>query len=217
MKEKKRIKRRNSWVKAVKAVMLSATEQELINRHGSLAVSFNYRWEHVTTVVRLAKRLAVLTGADEDVVEAAAWLHDVRKESRENHALAGAQFARSFLPQTTFPRKKIERVAHAIEMHMGLWRNEPLAELEAMILWDADKLSKIGLTAVFHWTGGSLAGTTLTNVHAIIERSNQSDWQHKTVASMHTKPAKRAAKSRLKAYNKLWQALEYELNGDDLR
>lgn len=196
--------------------MREATEQEIIDRYGSLEVSFNYRWEHVTTVVTLAMRLAKMTGADEDVVEAAAWLHDVRKGDKGNHAEAGADFARLCLTETDFPRKKIERVAYAIEVHMGLWRDEPLTNLEAMVLWDADKLSKIGLTAVFHWTGGSLAGFQPTSVQEIIERGRQAEWQKRTVESMHTEPARRAAKTRLKHYNWLWHNLEEELNGSDL-
>lgn len=204
------------WRQAVQEVMREATEREIVNRYGSLEVSFNYRWEHVTSVVSLAKKLAQLTGADSDVVEAAAWLHDIRKESGSSHAAEGAEFANSFLIQTNFPPEKIERVAQAIEMHMGLWRDEPLTNLEAMVLWDADKLAKIGLTAVFHWTGGSLAGSEIRDVRALIEESRQVDWQEKTVASMHSEPAKRAARNRLDHYRWLWQSLEEELNGDDL-
>lgn len=197
--------------------MKEATEQEIVDRYGSRDVSFNYRWEHVTTVVRLAKRLAKLTKADKEIVEAAAWLHDVRKSSQGNHALAGAEFARLYLPKTDFPAKKVECVAHAIEVHMGLWRDEPLTDLEAMVLWDADKLSKIGLTAAFHWTGGSLAGFQPTSIQEIIEQGQQVEWQERTVASMHTKPAKMAARTRLQHYNWLWQTLEDELNGADLK
>ncbi len=205
------------WHQAVRRVMKEATEQELVHRYGSPDVSFNYRWEHVTSVAGLAQRLAEMTGADRDIVEAAAWLHDVRKETREHHALEGAVFARSFLPTTDFPPDKVEQVAQAIEDHMGLWRDEPLTNLEAMVLWDADKLSKIGLTAVFHWTGGSLAGNKMTNVRNLLANSRQADWQEKTVASMHTEPARRAARIRLEHFNWLWQALEEELNGDDLQ
>ncbi len=205
-----------SWRKAIKNVMKEATEQEIVDRYGSRDVSFNYRWEHVTTVVRLAKRLAKLTGADLDIVEAAAWLHDVRKSSQGNHALAGAEFARLYLPKTDFPAEKVERVAHAIESHVGLWRDEPLNDLEAMVLWDADKLSKIGLTAAFHWSGGSLAGFQPTTVQEIIEQGRQVEWQQRTVNSMHTKPARRAAKKRLKHFNWLWHTLEEELSGADL-
>ncbi|MCB8987539.1 MAG: HD domain-containing protein [Ardenticatenaceae bacterium] len=148
--------------------------------------------------------------------EAAAWLHDVRKDAGSSHPQEGAKFARKFLPKTNFPKKKIERVAQAIEDHMGLWRDEPLTNLESMVLWDADKLAKIGLTAVFHWTGLALAGNSSRTLSDLIARGRSADWQAKTVASMHTEPARRAAKSRLKSYRWLWDTLEAELNGDDL-
>lgn len=196
--------------------MYEATLQEIKNSYKSANVSFNYRWEHVSTVATIAVRLAKLTRADADIVEAAAWLHDVCKSNGDSHAVAGAKFARKLLPKTDFPKKKIKAVAQAIESHRGLYRKTPLTNLEAMVLWDADKLSKIGLTAVFHWTGGALAGTKSVTMAEIIARGRQVNWQAKTVASMHTKPAQRAAKKRLKAYNRLWDALETELNGDDL-
>jgi uncharacterized protein len=205
------------WRTAVQEVMREATEREILNRYGSMAVSFNYRWENVTSVVHLAKKLAELTGADLEVVEAAAWLHDIRKESGNMHAIEGAEFATTFLKGTDFPPQKIERVAQAIREHMGLWREEPLENLEDMVLWDADKLAKIGLTAIFHWTGGSLAGNEIRDVQALMEGSRQIDWQEKTVTSMHSEPAKRAARNRLAHYKWLWQALEEELNGDDLQ
>lgn len=196
--------------------MRKATEREAARRYGNTEPSFNYRWEHVTAVVTLANKLAALTGADAEIVEAAAWLHDVRKEEGGNHPREGAKFARKFLPQTDFPPEKIERVAQAIESHMGLWRDKPLTDLEAMVLWDADKLAKIGLTAAFHWTGGSLAGDKLQSLSDLIARGREASWQVKTVASMHTEPARRAAQARLQAYNQLWDELERELNGDDL-
>lgn len=204
------------WRQAAQKAMREATDQEILNRYGSPQVSFNYRWEHVTSVVTLAKKLAQLTGADSEVVEAAAWLHDIRKDSGDYHAVDGAEFACNFLRQTDFPPEKIEMVAKAIEGHMGLWRNEPLTNLETMVLWDADKLAKIGLTAVFHWTGGSLAGSEIRDVRTLISESRQADWQEKTVASMHSEPARRAARNRLAHFKWLWQALEEELNGDDL-
>ncbi|PID85298.1 MAG: hypothetical protein CSA11_06185 [Chloroflexi bacterium] len=218
MSKKKNNSKKPSWHKAVKKEMYAATEQEIIRQFGSLDnASFNYRWEHVKTVVTLAKRLAKQTGADQDVVVAAAWLHDIRKDKKELHPQEGAKFARKFLPKTTFPPEKIERVAQAIEEHMGLWLDEPLTNLESQVLWDADKLTKIGLTAVFHWTSLALAGNKLREVDDLIKRGRSPDWHEKTVASMHTKPARRAAKSRLIAYNRLWDELEAELEGKDLQ
>lgn len=205
------------WRQIVRAAMYDATLAELSHRYGTEHVSFNYRWEHVTAVVTLALRLAALTGADVEIVEAAAWLHDSRKFSDgERHPIAGAAFARQLLPQTDFPPHKIDAVAQAIADHMGLWRDEPLVVLESQVLWDADKLAKIGLTAVFHWAGGWLAGDQMRALDDLIARGRKADWQAKTVASMHTEPARRAAQARLAAYRHLYDALEAELQGMDL-
>lgn len=206
-----------AWRSAVREQMFRATHEELAGRHGDLDVSFNYRWEHVQAVVTLANRLAALTGADADVVEAAAWLHDVCKWTHgETHAEAGAAFARAFLPTTNFPPEKIDAVATAIAAHQGLYREDSLEGLEAQVLWDADKLAKIGLTAAFHWTGGALAGDEGRTMADIIARGRNAEWQAKTVASMHTAPARRAARARLRAYVRLWDELERELSGEDL-
>jgi len=61
------------------------------------------------------------------------------------------------------------------------------------------------------------AGTENHDLDEIIARARSADWQKKTVASMHTKQARRAAKARLQAFNKLWDQLEAELRGDDLK
>lgn len=208
----------STWREAIRAAMYDATLAELRGRNGTTDVSFNYRWEHVTTVVTLALKLAELTGADAEVVEAAAWLHDVCKFTTGNrHPQAGAAYARDFLPTTDFPTQKIEAVAEAIADHMGLWRDEPLTVLESQVLWDADKLAKIGLTAVFHWAGGWLAGDEMRTLADLIARGRNADWQAKTVASMHTAPARRAAAARLAAYRALYDELERELTGGDLQ
>lgn len=209
--------KKRPWRAAVKEVMFESTQKEAQKRYGSKKPVFNYRWEHVTAVVVLAKKLAKLTGADKQVVEAAAWLHDVRKDAGAKHPQEGAKFARQFLPTTNFPPEKIEKVARAIEDHMGLWRGEPLTNLESQVIWDADKLAKIGITAAVHWIGGDLAGGNPHTTQDLIDNGRSNDWQAKTVASMHTTPAQIAAKERLAAYNKLWDTLHAELNGDDLK
>lgn len=57
---------------------------------------------------------------------------------------------------------------------------------------------------------------TMYKATDFIENGRPAGWQTKTVASMHTEPARRAARARLTAYNRLWDELETELNGDDL-
>ncbi|MBK8905760.1 MAG: HD domain-containing protein [Anaerolineaceae bacterium] len=205
------------WRKTVKKAMKQATEEEAKQRFGTADPLFNYRWEHVTAVVTLALKLGELTGADLEVVEAAAWLHDIRKEAGPKHPQEGAKAAHEILPTTDFPPEKIGHVAKVIRSHMGLWRKKPLKDLEAQVLWDADKLAKIGLTAAFHFTPLTLMKGNGTALQTIINdaRSN-SKWMTKTVASMHTEPAKRAAEKRLKRFTRLWTRLEAELNGQDL-
>ncbi len=204
------------WREQCRQAMYAATLKEARERYGVDAPHFNYRWEHVLAVHRLALRLAQLTGADADVVEAAAWLHDVRKGAGERHPQEGAAFARQFLPQTDFPAHKIEAVACAIAEHMGLWRDEPLPTLESRVLWDADKLAKLGLTAAFHWLGDMMARDRPASLEALLAGLRDAEWQKKTVASMHTPYARRAAQSRLKRFRELWRMLEAELQGDDL-
>ena len=108
-------------------------------------------------------------------------------------------------------------VATVIADHMGLWLDEPLHSLESQVLWDADKLAKIGYTAAFHWTGNVLSkGKKPYTTRDLVANGRNADWQRKTVESMHTEPARRAAAKRLAAYNALWDGLEAELDGEDL-
>lgn len=200
------------WKKAVKTAMKDASAKQSNQKN----LTFNYRWEHVQAVVQTAVKLAHLTGGDSDIVEAAAWLHDIRKEAGDRHPQEGAKFARKFLPKTDFPSEKIEAVAQAIEDHMGLWRDKPLKNLESQILWDADKLTKIGTLIIFHWTGHWLTKSKEVTTEAILENGRSVDWIPKTVASMHTKPAKKAAKKRYKTFQKIWNQLETELLATDL-
>lgn len=204
------------WRRQVRQAMYEATLEEAQANYGVENPTFNYRWEHVLAVHTLALKLAHLTGADEEIVEAAAWLHDVRKIAGEAHPREGADFARRFLPQTDFPAAKIEAVAQAIEEHRGLWRDEPLHSLESQVLWDADKLAKLGLTAAFHWLGNSLTREQAVELDNLIADLRDAEWQRKTVASMHTPHARRAAEQRLKHFDELWQKLQCELAAEDL-
>lgn len=184
---------------------------------------FDYRYEHVAQVTALAMELARTLNADVEVVEAASWLHDVRKQ-QPKHALAGAKAAREILAATNFPPTKIEAVVDAISKHEGLFRPAgapPLEPLEAAILWDADKLSKLGIQSVL---------TSLSTPH-VFGKDLAARWHYvaefaqnvlvRTVESMNTTPARQMAARRhrdMLALLSLWarEALEagVELQGD---
>jgi putative nucleotidyltransferase with HDIG domain len=207
---------RLEWRPAVREAMREAAEEEAKQANDGTLPSFIYRWEHVTNVVTIAQKLARLVGADEEVVEAAAWLHDITKVDGEDHAETGAAFARQFLPKTDFPSHKIEAVALAILEHVGLWLDSPLSNLESMVLWDADKLSKTGLTAAFHWTGMAISQEEEVTMDDLISKRQNASWQARTVVSFQTEPARRAGEKRFLAFNHLWDELEAELNAEDL-
>lgn len=112
-------------------------------------------FDHVLRVYRLAEKLAQAEGADLEIVQAAALLHDVggsqKKEdkvNREDHHHGAARFASQILQAEDWPEDRIAAVIHCIEAHRFRdSRNQP-GSLEARVLFDADKLDAIGASGV---------------------------------------------------------------------
>lgn len=106
-------------------------------------------FNHVLRVWRLAKRIGRCEGADMELVEAAALLHDVARAEQARtgvcHAMAGARRARVILKGQD--AKRVERVAIAISEHRFRTGEQP-SSLEARVLYDADKLDAIGAIGV---------------------------------------------------------------------
>ena len=106
-------------------------------------------FDHVLRVLALAERMAQAEGADQEIVRAAALLHDMARGHGDrmatDHAQAGAEAARQILAGQ--PPEKIDAVAHAIAAHR--FRTGPAPQsLEAKVLHDADKLDAIGAIGV---------------------------------------------------------------------
>lgn len=207
------------WRKVARTAAHKAALVEDQKRWGDARTPFEYRWEHVQAVVRLAVRLAECTGADCQVCEAAAWLHDVSKtHSRArstDHGLDGAVMARDILAQSDFPVEKVEAVTDAIAKHVGLETSAPIEPLEAAILWDADKLSKLGATIVLHGIGYELSKGENTT-EALIKGLCDEQWGENIVQSLNTAPARAAGRERLSAYQAFCQAAWREFEGQDL-
>lgn len=101
---------------------------------------------HIVEVVRFGKRLARLCGADEEVVELAALLHDyaaVKDESLyADHHIHGPLEAEKILLTLGYTPEKIEAVKHCIATHrasVALQRQS----IEAQCLADADAMAHI--------------------------------------------------------------------------
>lgn len=105
-------------------------------------------FDHVLRVYKMAEHLAVLEGADLEVVRAAALLHDAvgampEEASRQNHHQASANFARDVLADEGWSTERIEAVLHCIRAHRYRSTEKPQTS-EARVLFDADKLDVLG-------------------------------------------------------------------------
>lgn len=97
---------------------------------------------HFQGVVRNSKILAEELKADSEIVEIAAWLHDIGSiiYGRENHHITGAKIAEEKLRELGYPEEKIEKVKHCIISHRGS-KNINRETKEAQIIANADSMS----------------------------------------------------------------------------
>jgi uncharacterized protein len=176
---------------------------------------FDYRYEHTLAAVKIARWLAPLTGADLDVVECAAWLHDCRKvlndpRVKDHHAQEASDAVPAILEGTDFPPGKIPAVRHAIEHHVGLKLTRRLEPVETACLWDSDKLSKLGAASLVHYN--SIAGGfSPVETAGILARGQH--WiglARGIAASMNTEPAKEEAARRLAFLEAYYEQLRRE-------
>lgn len=207
----------SAWREEVRRAAKESAQSEARaawNAEADESVPFDYRWEHIQAVAGLALHLAPAVGADVEIAEASAWLHDICK-TQLDHAKVGAQEAASLLQKTDFPQGKIPAVVHAIERHAGLRRQQevPLEPPETALLWDADKLSKLGVQALMYNMAAPYA-----NGASLPERRREMvdfcrDELAQTVACMNTEPARRLAQRRYQAMLKvlaMWETEESE-------
>ncbi len=213
-----------SWRETVVALARDrATEEslELWHQGPDESPRFNYRWEHLQAVARLCERLGRQLGADMEVLTAAVWLHDIVKShspelSGISDAELAAEEARRVLLTTDFPPSKVDAVTAAIRVHEGLYKDYRLEQLEAAILWDADKLSKLGATYLVHSLCIRPAFDPIfqgrpTDTDLVL-RSAQ-DWLRigeRIVASMNTEPGRTEAARRLAYLKKFVKELKEE-------
>jgi uncharacterized protein len=97
---------------------------------------------HVRYVVDYAKELARKLGADIEIVEIAALLHDIARidGTNENHHIEGAEYAEKFLKEYNYDTEKIEQVKHCIITHRGSV-SIPRESIEAECVASADAMA----------------------------------------------------------------------------
>lgn len=106
-------------------------------------------FEHVLRVYHTAMKLGKEEGADLQILEAAALLHDSRGAEpggagRAEHHLASALFAGDVLREEGWTPDRIKAVQHAIRAHRYRGKEDLPETIEAKVLFDSDKLDVIG-------------------------------------------------------------------------
>ena len=122
-------------------------------------------FSHIERVYCMAERLAKAEGADLEIVQAAALLHDAEgttpgSDVRKEHHLRSAEFAAVILAEEGWADERISAVQHCIRAHRFRDDREPPQTIEAKCLFDADKLDVLGaIGAVRVVVYAALAGT----------------------------------------------------------
>jgi len=127
-------------------------------------------WTHVERVRNLSLHIGKKEGADLDVLEVVALLHDVgrKKEIKTRgricHAQESAVIAGRILRKYGMDGEFFKNVIHCIKVHR--FRNSSLPEtVEAKVLFDADKLDSlgaVGIARVFLFAGRDGSGNLYT-------------------------------------------------------
>lgn len=138
---------------------------------------FEERWKyHLYPVVIYAKKLSEIYNADKEVVELAAWLHDIKRimGDVENHHITGAELSEDLLKNLGFPKVKIEKVKNCIIKHRGsvYYDNK---NIEEKIVACADAMSHFDFRIILFFSAFGRKSMSLEEgtkwIRAKIERS----------------------------------------------
>ncbi len=202
-------------------------EADHIKEKGFSAV-LHYRKEHTHTVVGLSKKIADKIGADPLVCEIGAWFHDLGKcynprlspeenhLRRRNHGFYGAEEAKEFLKGKNADPDFIQEVYIGIKEHVGLTRKEkePLSPLTAAVIWDADKVSKIGWSAWIHFLAYTCNREREEQDLLDLLKRDGLETMEKIFQNLNTEVAKKLAKKRLDNYRENLYHMEGVLRGE---
>jgi uncharacterized protein len=116
---------------------------------------------HIVPVVQNSRQLAKLLGADEEIVEIAALLHDFASVKDKNlykdHHLNSAIEAEKILQSFDYPAEKIAAVKHCIETHRGSIA-EQRRSIEAECMASADAMAHIQNVPALLYSAFTLRG-----------------------------------------------------------
>jgi uncharacterized protein len=130
---------------------------EIINRtidHVKTALSGDgsgHDWWHIERVWRMAKRIGHAEGADMQVVELAALLHDIADwKAHDGDSTIGPKMAMDWLTSLDLDSNIIQHVGQIIAdiSFKGARVEQPTLSLEGRVVQDADRLDAIGAIGI---------------------------------------------------------------------
>jgi len=195
--------------------------------------SGSHNWEHTQRVIRLSKHIGKIEGANLEILELAAILHDICKPEEFKkmgaicHAEKGAILAKQILTKYKVPQEKINAVVHCIEVHRKTQNKKP-ETIEAKILFDADKIDSLGATGIGRsFMAASEIKSKFHNDKKTREKIQETkeytaeDTAYREFATtigqiqgrLHTSEAKRLAKERYAFMEEFFSRLNKETDG----
>ena len=180
------------------------------------------KFSHQSRLYHLAKRLAEGQPYDDDVLFAAAWLHDLgvfighrpedpSKLAAWDHVAYANHQAPGVLKKLGFPEDKIPAVLEAIRTHLPSCNP---ASIEGTLLRDADLLEQLGAIAVLR-TVSKVGRDTRFVTHADAVRVLQDNLEQ-LPGQLQLDAARRLARPRVKALKAFLAAVLAETDGKEL-
>jgi uncharacterized protein len=174
------------------------------------------KFGHQPRLYALARRVGEGTAFDDDIVFAAAWMHDLGvflghrpddpdQLARWDHVPYTIARSRELLAGWGFPAEKLEGVAEAIRTHQP--QDEPVTT-EAILLRDADILEQLGAMGALRALvkiGRDSRYPTYSSVIPVLQRAVE-----ELPGRLHTRKAKQIALARVERLRMLLAAIEEE-------
>ncbi|PIN87078.1 metal-dependent phosphohydrolase [Candidatus Woesearchaeota archaeon CG10_big_fil_rev_8_21_14_0_10_44_13] len=133
--------------------------------------------QHILPVVRYAKLLARNNGADQEIVEIAALMHDIAVlDDDQNHHIAGAVEAENVLKKLGLSEEKIKKVKHCIESHRA-GRKIKRESREADCVANADAMAHISRLPYLFYVTFRIKGMSFGEGMDWIAKKVQRDWE----------------------------------------
>lgn len=193
----------------VKEYMESTERPEMGRRRTA-----SFRWRHTLRVLAAAREIGRAQGADLEIVEMAALLHDVAKLDQRSeeihHAVLGSKIAREYLHKLEIPADKVERIVEGIRFHSNDTHQDNL-NLETLILKDADRLDEVGALGVI--MTGVYAGRMGMDYCGCF-RQGIKDLNNFEDLTFYTAKGKEIFTHRIQVMRQFWLQAERELLGE---